>query len=270
MNKITFVLPITLSDLDIATNCIKSVLKNFKGEDIRYFIIIVPGSEYFSFQHFIHTIFNNLQYKIVLINEDTLQINCNIGWIKQQIIKLNISKFIDTENYMILDADCYLTKKISINDILVNNKPIVHLLKKEENHWLLNCCKYFNIDYNSLPEYVFHVTPQIFKSSIVRELIHKHNVQELITSNGCAEIFLYYCFILKNYNINDIYHIDTNKQLALMCIWESHLINKSLFNTIKLQFENKNVNFTLFQSIIKNIDIASKNDIIEYFINQSI
>lgn len=52
---------------------------------------------------------------IRLITENTLIKNDIIkkisGWYLQQLIKIGVSKIVKTELYLVLDADCFLTKK---------------------------------------------------------------------------------------------------------------------------------------------------------------
>jgi len=252
MNKISFVLPTCQNDIKLAQVCIFSILSLFNNNDILYIYIIVPNRDIDIFNN----IFNNYSNCIKIIDENILSIYNIDNWKKQQVIKLFISQFIETDFYIVLDSDCYLTKKIQISDIVINNKPILSLLAKERNAWLLNSCKYFNIEYDTLPDYVIHVTPQLLKTDIVKKLIVEHDVNTLI-NNSCNEYFLYYCYIIKNYDINNMFTIDPNNQLAFKQVWTAeNIINESIKDTIHEQFHNKQTLFTLFQSNMRyNQDI---------------
>ncbi len=40
------------------------------------------------------------------------------GWYLQQLLKLGVAKIIKTPLYLVLDADCFLTKTLSYQDLL--------------------------------------------------------------------------------------------------------------------------------------------------------
>jgi hypothetical protein len=245
-NKISFVLPTTRKDFDIAKFSIFSILELFNRLDIDKFYIIVPNSDL----HYGKVYFEEYKPYCTLINEDILNISNKVhGWHKQQVIKLNICKHISTEFYIVLDSDCYLTKKIALADIYRDNKPIVALIHKHRNDWLLKSCIYFNIDYDKgCPANVMNVTPQILKTSIVLEVIEKHNVENLIIQ-GCNEFWIYFCYILKHYNFEQIYNVDIHNQLASGGCWhKENMEHMDIEKFIKNQFDNKETIFTLFQS----------------------
>lgn len=267
MSKISFVLPTVVRDFNLAEVSILSIIKLFNNADISGIYVIVPNNQItYASSFFV----KYLQY-ITIIDENILQIGNNIhGWQKQQVIKLNICKIISTDFYIVLDSDCYLTKKISLSDIYINDKPIVALIEKHSNDWLLKSCAYFNINYeNECPNMVMNVTPQILKTSIVKELIGCHDVGKLIL-NGCNEFWLYFCFLIKKYNFNDIYHVDENKQLQFGGCWVAeNMKNNNIFEFINNQFDNEKVIFSLFQSNM-NINRDYYLPIILHLINKKI
>lgn len=259
----SFILPCTKKDSNLAELCVYSIIKLFKNEDIDKFLIITSQEDY----NFFKNLFD--KYPIVeIINEEILIKNNLEGWKKQQIFILLISNNINTEYYISLDSDCYLTKKISINDLIFNDKPLVNLMHKHKNSWLIKSSEYFKIKYNDIPDPIMNVTPNIFKTSITRELIKKHNVTNLI-NKGCNEYYLYFCYLLKNYKFEEIYTLINNLCLEHCCveknnnleirkqfggngIWvEKNIIEGDLEKTINSQFRNKNILFSLFQSNIK-------------------
>lgn len=246
MNKITFVLPTVRKDALLAETCILSIFKLFNNNDIEKFYIITRFEDIDFFKDF----FKEYKKFIDIIDENLLYKNSysNDGWHIQQVLKLYISKYINTEYYIVLDSDCYLTKKINYLNLFYNNKPILSLTNKHTNDWLIKSCKYYNIDYNELPEIIMNVTPQLLKTTISIELCNNVNVAELI-NNGCNEFWLYFCYIYKYYKFDDIYYIDYNNQLSNNHIWVKEFIkNDSIEYTICEQFKDKSTLFTLFQS----------------------
>ena len=176
MSKITFVIPCILKDIELLKVNIYSLESLFLNNDIDNIYIIVPTNEINIFQKILTS------NKIITILDEKNIVNLDNynGWVKQQIIKLYISNIIKTEYYIVLDADCFLTKSINIKDIIINNKAVVSLMHKHKNNWLIRSCNYFNLDYNALPNDVLNVTPQILKTTIVKELIMNHNIPLLI------------------------------------------------------------------------------------------
>jgi len=247
MNKISFVLPIIRKDSLLAQTCVYSVFTLFNNNDIEKFYIITNPNDVEYFQN----IFGRYGNIIQVINETDIYQNRIrfTGWHMQQVLKLYISNYITTEHYIILDADCYLTKRIGYADLFVYGKPIVNITHKHANDWLLQSCKYFGLDYEKVSEDIINVTPQLCTTRFVRELCAtNNNIPELIY-NGCNEFWLYYCYILKNYNFNDYFHVDKEKRLANHFIWiKEHLVNNSIEDTINSQFNDPSTLFTLFQS----------------------
>jgi hypothetical protein len=214
MNKITFVLPIIRKDAMLAQICVYSVFKLFNNTDIDSFYIISKPDDIDFFSNLFHQYFPYLK----VLNQNDIYPN-NIsqsGWHVQQVLKLFVSHKVNTDYYIILDADCYLTKKINYCDLFVDGKPIPSLIHKHRNDWLIKSCAYYNLDYdNDVPDTILNVTPQICKTNIVKELIlTKSNIPELI-NGGCNEFWLYFCYLLKYYNFNDIYHIDISTCLYI-------------------------------------------------------
>lgn len=240
-------MPTISHDFNLAEISIISILELFNPTDLDKFYLIVPNSQFNEASAF----FSQYLRFVTIINEDQLNINNRNmnGWQKQQVIKLNISQVVKTEFYIVLDSDCYLTKKISLSDIYMNNKPIVALIEKHRNNWLLKSCAYFNINYeNECPKNVMNVTPQILKTSIVKETIQICNVEKLI-ANGCNEFWIYFCYILKKYKFEDVYHVDENKQLHFGGCWvKENMKSLNIEEFIKKQFADPNVILTLFQS----------------------
>jgi hypothetical protein len=270
MNKITFVLPIIRKDADLAQICVYSIFKLFNTLDIDAFYIITREDEIKFFSNLFQ---QYAPYLKVLNQNDIYQNNVSeSGWHTQQVLKLYIANLINTKYYIILDADCYLTKKINYGDLFVDEKPILSLIHKHKNDWLLKSCAYYELDYdNDVPDTILNVTPQICNTNIVKELILTNsNISQLI-NNGCNEFWLYFCYIIKYYNFCDIYHVDMNKQLSNNGIWNVDNIKQgSIEFTINSQFNDETTLLTLFQSnmhiqpeiylpiIHKNIDMKSK------------
>ena len=261
MPKVSFAVPCVVKDLELLKLCIYSLFSLFENNDIDDIYIIVPSRE----THLFQNIFSYYKQVIILDENNVFSSNTQSGWHKQQMLKLYISNIIKSEYYIVLDADCFLTKRINISDIIIDNRPIISLMHKHKNNWLIKSCNYFNLDYNKIPDPVLNVTPQILKTSIVKELIINHDVHSLINS-GCNEYWLYFCYLLTKYSFNEVYNLGDNKCHCLECsnynyvsklpyplynkgIWVKNCMkNKSIEEVINDMFIDDSVIFTLIQS----------------------
>jgi hypothetical protein len=145
---------------------------------------------------------------------------------------------------------------------LVNNKPLVSLIHKHRNGWLIKSCEHFGIDYESLPENVLDVTPNLLHTKITQKLIQDHDVASLIFG-GCNEFWLYFCYIIKHNDFDALYHVDINSQLSTSGVWVQDHIISSIKDTIDNQFKSEKTIFTLFQSnmhIDRNIYLPIINE----------
>ena len=99
------------------------------------------------------------------------------GWKIQQIVKLYVSKYITTLHYLVLDTDCFFTKKCAYDNIIIDNKCIYNVdCKNNYEKWWENSRKYIN--YKEKQTKYFGVTPSILYTKICLELIDYLNSQK--------------------------------------------------------------------------------------------
>lgn len=277
MNKITFIAVVAgKDDIDrFLELTLYSILKNFNNTDIEEFLIITREQDIDYFQNESnknnYNKDNNNQIKI--INEKKV-FNKRVysNYQLQIILKLYISYYVKTELYITLDSDMYLTKKISINDIIVDNKPIVNFEKiKYHIDWHNSSKKLLNIDFNENDDCI-GVTPSILYTNFVKQLLKEYEKDILSFPKLFTEYSLYSLFITHKYNISldKLYY---RKNLYNNCIWKK-LDNKfdiTIYtNKIKEQFNEKETIFSIIQSNLVRLRDISKDDynnIIKYIIN---
>ncbi len=92
---------------------LRSLNKFLDPSSLREFVIICKENEENIIQQ--ELVKNPSPFPIRLITENTLikkeVIKKISGWYLQQLIKIGVSKIVKTELYLVLDADCFLTKK---------------------------------------------------------------------------------------------------------------------------------------------------------------
>ena len=277
MNKITFIAVVAGKDdinrfLELT---LYSILKNFNNADIEEFLIITREQDMDYFQNELNKNNYNKDYnnQIKIINEKKV-FNKKVysNYQLQIILKLYISYYVKTELYITLDSDMYLTKKISINDIIVDNKPIVNFEKiKYHIGWHNSTKKILNIDFNENDDCI-GVTPSILYTNFVKQLLKEYEKDILSFPKLFTEYSLYSLFITHKYNISldKLYY---RKNLYNNCIWNK-LDNKfdiTIYtNKIKEQFNEKETIFSIIQSNLVRLRDISKdeyNNIIKYIIN---
>jgi len=214
------------------------------------------------------------------------------GWSLQQLIKLGVSRLIKTPLYLVLDADCFLTKNFSYENLFHQNKILINTQSwMAHPEWWLASREIIEevtvTKIGSAP--VMWVTPQILVTDIVCELIDNLSQKdeplrwdEYLSDKLFTEFTLYWLFLLKT-NRTDMYQLyDSEKVLLDNAIWKSHwenwstltwLLKNLLSNNhrkksrlknaiislqIKTAFEsNDRFYFSLIQSNIKDISIES-------------
>jgi hypothetical protein len=273
-SKISFVC-ITSGDIDIINSVnltMYSIIKNFNLNDIDKIYIITKNEEITKIYNLI--INNELLLKYIklfnILDEKNICDNVfNDGYRYQMILKLFASKIIKTQYYITLDSDIYLTKKISLNDLIIDNKPITNIEKMQAHYeWWEASNKIINQKINKNYNCI-GVTPTILITNVVNDLLNKYENDILFSKKNFyyTEYSLYNLFINEKYN--SIYELYYDKNLYNNCIWvkDNFTDLNDLKKKINFQFKNENTIFSLVQSHIFKNNQQDYNEIINYIIN---
>ncbi len=133
---IDVVIPLVEKDLAIATHCIKSI-RTFVNHKIHNVYIVSPPSE--KIKHFAKT--HDCHY----IDENTVLPSPAIkkygGWVIQQFVKLEASRFVSQKHYLVVDADTIFLRPVvfkSDENYLIN----VHVdMCKKRKKWTAQALK---------------------------------------------------------------------------------------------------------------------------------
>ncbi len=132
------------------------------------------------------------------------------GWHYQQILKLGIAKFVITEKYLLMDADCFAIKNITEDVLIPNGKNLITFKSYygymgrwvRESSWLLKKSK--------VPP-MMGVTPQIINTNIVLEMLdyleteYDTSWNKILSHNKFTEYTLYWIYLSHKYESNDLY-----------------------------------------------------------------
>jgi len=285
MSKYSIVMPLKIDNLNsfkIFTEISLSLYNKYlETEFLDFFYIICPEQDISTIETYTN-LFPSIPFKF--INEEHLlheNIRSIQGWYKQQIIKLMISRIIETEYYLVLDSDLYLNQLLRKEDLFYNNKiKYCHQPWQTTNDkyystnskWWTDSCNVLKYPVENLYEqrYLMGVTPQVLITEKVKDLLsHLQGMygsewQKIICEMKFTEYTLYWLYLMKN-NLTDLYTIE-GKQL-----WKHDLDRNILYyqsedevkKIIKRSINDKDTYFSVVQSYLPvNIDIV-KNIIFE-------
>jgi len=241
--------------------------KYLNKNDIYEFIITCPKDNYTAVCNDI--VNYDIPFKIYMDDDIIDQKYMNsIGWSKQQIIKLNICKFIKTEYYLILDDDIFMLKNLYIEDFFDDDGKIYYSYEcypgcsNNINNTFANChiwidssCEAIgiDIDYIKTQNNIMGVTPQFFSTEIVKNMLEYigDNWELKIIVNFASEFQLYWNYLIKTNQTelykpcNKLYKNDEN--INIITPSNEYEIN----SRIKMAFEKGETTFMVIQSHFK-------------------
>ena len=98
------------------------------------------------------------------------------GWTRQQILKLSVSRHVDTAHYISFDADVICTHPIDRNLLLPEGKGLIQLLAKNEmpnrSHWWRSAARILGLPAR-LDEPGMTPTPAILATEVSRDLMRR-------------------------------------------------------------------------------------------------
>ena len=149
-NKISFVLPIALSDTGRDEKdhqrmmlLLESIEAFFNLDDLDRFFIVCPEENITLLADLLANRIAKLRIEIIdenslcpefISNPDTTAIwpKPNKGWYRQQLIKLAIYEHMRTDFYMTLDADVIFCRPFGIEDVIVDGKACLNVQTEQD------------------------------------------------------------------------------------------------------------------------------------------
>lgn len=224
-----------------------------------------------------------LQKKIKLLSLNDMGLNIDkTSWFTQQTIKIHISKYVETNYYIVLDSKNHFKEKISYNDFFYDNKPILRFNTHNEKmlQFYFNCLNYFNVEcpYNdNLSLKIQTTTPFVFIKDICIQLITYIEEKEkmlfyefIIQTKLYTEFFLYYAFLIYLTKLNLYKYINQSFVITIGPMDP----NIHYFNTWEYKKEQmKDNNFkiiALHRRSINFLDKKYKNNLLQFYRNKYI
>lgn len=140
------------------------------------------------------------------------------GWAKQQTSKLAISALVKTDLYLIVDDDTYLTKPFGSKDLMHQGKILLNKTQIDFPFFFLWSAQVLDVDFDKVqefPEYMA-ITPEIFKTSIVREIVrvlegkfgNRMQWQKALAEHKYTEYCLYWIYLIDKGLASDLYALE--------------------------------------------------------------
>ena len=177
---LSFILPLSKGkDIYMAINILfPSIIEFFNLSQLSNLFIILNKSDKSLFDLYMKDEYMDV-LKIKIIYEDELIDTKNIynTYYLQMLLKLLVSKKIDTDFYLTLDADIYFCKNCNINNFISGDKACYNKSNlKKKNKWIIRVENELNIKINIQT----NQTPFVFKTRLVKNMFNSIDVQNLI------------------------------------------------------------------------------------------
>jgi len=225
MANIEAVLPLISRDLDRFDIFAKSIDKFYPELSVCH--VIVPDRQYHDCKkHITHK-----RYKLIRETDIVPELKPfkeTSGWYKQQIIKLAMHEFVNSDQYITFDADVFCVKYVNTDELIVNGKAMsrrtTHDYHSSWYEWAERVLKM------KRSGFTHGVTPAIFSVECIRKLVN--HLKQLMFSCGSLTQYTYH-------SLKKLHYIPFN--------WKSYLLMNtpwteySLYNTFieyKKLFDN--------------------------------
>lgn len=148
-------------------------------------------------------------------------LNHNKGWWKQQLIKIKCCNFCQTNNILVLDADCFAVKKFTDRDLIRNNKILTNNQGHSWENWYRGSSKILRFEVPvargasvtpivlsrkillGLNEYLNDLYGQRFGDLLLKNT----HLKGIDNSDTWSEYTLYHLFAMKS-GFYSMYHTD--------------------------------------------------------------
>lgn len=264
--KLSFALPITLNE-NIGnlkwrrnSSCnverrfvvlIKTFLKYFDINDLGKFLIICPARDINKLELLLRDLTHDNRF--IVIDEKTICPDLDdlpqglAGWYIQQILKISVAKFINTNFYLTLDSDVICKRHFNTAMLIPSGKAYTNIETKSDydeiynghfsdlewevkNRRLTTSAKILN--YQRTEPHInnsYGETPVLLHTKSVNKMIgalstqYGNWVKALSNKKGWTEYTLYFLYMEKH-NILHKYHISTNRNTILdleASVWQT-------------------------------------------------
>ena len=203
--------------LDIGMVTYEHFFSNDAKSSLSEFMVIVPKGDVTAVQGALTAKYPSWPWKV--INEDSLlHPALPPGWSRQQTLKLAVSYLVQTDLYLIIDDDTYLTKPFHGAENLrdpATNKVLLNRCMIDFPFFFFWSNQILDFDFDIVQNAPYHmaITPEVFITSEVRDLtkhlITKHGDKKQwqlhLANNKFTEYCLYWIWLMMQNKTKDLY-----------------------------------------------------------------
>jgi hypothetical protein len=197
-----------------------SYAKYLDTSTLKDFFVVVPAADVAVVQSMLTSAYPTFPWRV--INEDTL-LHATIppGWARQQTVKLAVSMLVQTETYLIVDDDTYLTKPFSSSNMRdpSSGKLLLNKTKIDFPFFFLWSAQVLRADFEMVQDAPCHmaITPEIFVTSVVKDIVrwlvdnygNQKKWQVFLAEHKYTEYCLYWIWLLQRNKASELYAIDS-------------------------------------------------------------
>ena len=194
------------------------------------------------------------------------------SWHSQQYWKLYISKFIDSEYYIILDGKNHFIRETKLEDFFKNNKPILYSGDPGEMiKYYHSCLSYFKIQdpFNGKIKLLTTTPFILIKNQVIKLIKYIENKENMDfydffmkNQNNITEFYLYNTYLIYSFNINRHELIKTKKEINIT-IFHDPREKGNKYENKKQAITNKNVKiFGLHKAAVEKMDKTYKENLL--------
>lgn len=227
-------------------------------DSVAEFIIVCPKDEQDLVESKIIKQFPDWPWKVY---NDThlLHPQVQASWARQQTVKLTVSQLVKTEHYLLIDDDTFMTKTFKYTDLFAEDRKLrFNKAQIDFPFFFLWSNQLLDYDFDRVQdaEYVMGITPEIFHTATVRNLVKylvdRYGPQKFwqlkLQNNKFTEYGLYWIYLLKNDLVHQLY-TKTDAPLYNHCITDN---SQNLDIGIAKAFDDTSSHFFSFvQSSLK-------------------
>ena len=238
-------------------------------DEIKDFFVVVPSQEEEAVRKALCDAYPTWPWNV--LNEDAL-VHASLppGWARQQTIKFAISMLVQTETYLIVDDDTILTKPFHEKDMYADGtrQLIMNRAQIDFPFFYLWSCQALKYDFDKVQDFPYHmgITPQIFVTSVVRDLVKwlvlnyggQKVWQLFLANNKFTEYTMYWMWLIKHNLTGSHYTTSTDANEVYGNVITTDMEKSQLAKSVKTMFaQNEKYFFSFIQSslpfIIKDI-----------------
>ena len=172
----------------------------------------------------------------IIRDEELINSEIRAGWLKQQILKLLVHRFVTSHWYLVLDSDCFFTRHCSPKDFFVNDKARVNLSTGHDTWWK-SASRFTGY---AIPSPRCGVTPMLLHTCVVKELCSSLDVERAILSCNCTEYSLYWTYLHHFHTLTDYYVFSNQYSVSNHEIWHNSSTARMRYRRF-LQLVTKNI-----------------------------